>query len=103
MVEYNYLEQPGIYGSRGLGAIGKPFGLFKTFQHNYLAQLAEYATQAAQGKGSAGLLAFFTQMVFAAGVFGVIGYESAERILRIMSPTLQKFTGKPLPSLTETI
>ena len=103
MVEYNYLEQPGIYGNRGLGPLGKPFGLFKTFQHNYLAQLAEYATQAAQGKGSAGLLAFMTQMVFAAGVFGVIGYESAERILRILSPTMQKFTGKPLPSLTETI
>ena len=103
MVEYNYLEQPGIYGNRGLGPLGKPFGLFKTFQHNYLAQLAEYATQAAQGKGSAGLLAFFTQMVFAAGVFGVIGYESAERILRILSPTMQKFTGKPLPSLTESI
>ena len=103
MVEYNYLEQPGIYGNRGLGPLGKPFGLFKTFQHNYLAQLAEYATQAAQGKGSAGLLAFFTQMVFAAGVFGVIGYESAERILRVLSPTMQKFTGKPLPSLTESI
>jgi len=103
MVEYNYLEQPGIYGNRGLGPLGKPFGLFKTFQHNYLAQLAEYATQAAQGKGSAGLLAFLTQMVFSAGVFGVIGYESAERILRILSPTMQKFTGKPLPSLTESI
>ena len=103
MVEYNYLEQPGIYGNRGLGPLGKPFGLFKTFQHNYLAQLAEYATQAAQGKSSAGLLAFMTQMVFAAGVFGVIGYESTERILRILSPTMQKFTGKPLPSLTETI
>jgi len=103
MVEYNYLEQPGIYGNRGLGPLGKPFGLFKTFQHNYLAQLADYATQAAQGKSSAGLLAFMTQMVFAAGVFGVIGYESAERILRILSPTMQKFTGKPLPSLTESI
>ena len=44
-----------------------------------------------------------TQMVFEAGVFGVIGYESAERILRILSPTIQKFTGKPLPSLTESI
>ncbi len=103
MVEYNYLEQPGIYGNRGLGPLGKPFGLFKTFQHNYLAQLAEYSTQAAQGKGSAGLLAFMTQMVFAAGVFGVIGYESAERVLRILSPTMEKFTGKPLPSFTETI
>ena len=103
MVEYNYLEQPGIYGSRGLGALGKPFGLFKTFQHNYLAQLAEYAIQAKQGKGSAGLIAFFTQMVVSAGIFGMIGYESAERILRTLSPTVQKLTGKPLPSLTELI
>jgi len=103
MVEYNYLEQPGVYGSRGLGPIGKPFGLFKTFQHNYLAQLADYATTAAQGKGGAGLLAFMTQMVFSAGIFGVIGFESAERILRILSPTLEKFTGQPLPSMTETI
>ena len=105
MVEYNYLEQPGIYGSRGLGAVGKPFGLFKTFQHNYLAQLAQYVTTAKESKGQnvAGLAAFMTQMVFAAGVYGVIGFESAERILRILSPTIEKFTGKPLPSLTETI
>ena len=103
MVEYNYLEQPGIYGSRGLGAIGKPFGLFKTFQHNYLAQLAQYITTAKETKQTAGLVAFMTQMVFAAGVYGLIGFESAERILRILSPTVQKFTGKPIPSLTETI
>jgi hypothetical protein len=103
MVEYNYLEQPGVYGNRGIGAFGKPFGLFKTFQHNYLAQLADYAVQAKQGKGSAGLIGFFTQMVVSAGIFGMIGYESAERILRILSPTVQKFTGKPLPSLTELI
>jgi|5B_taG_2_1085324.scaffolds.fasta_scaffold00686_3 hypothetical protein len=103
MVEYNYLEQPGIYGNRGLGPLGKPFGLFKTFQHNYLAQLADYAGKAAQGKGNAGLIAFFTQMVFSAGIFGVIGFESAERILRVLSPTVQKFTGEPLPSMTETI
>ena len=103
MVEYNYLEQPGVYGSRGLGPIGKPFGLFKTFQHNYLAQLADYATKSAQGKSGAGLLAFMAQMVFSAGVFGVIGFESAEKILRTISPTLEKFTGQPLPSITEKI
>ena len=105
MVEYNYLEQPGIYGNRGLGPLGKPFGLFKTFQHNYLAQLAQYITTARETKGQnvAGLTAFLAQMVFSAGIFGVIGYESAERILRILSPTIEKFTGKPLPSITETI
>jgi len=105
MVEYNYLEQPGIYGNRGLGPLGKPFGLFKTFQHNYLAQLAQYITTARETKGQnvAGLTAFLAQMVFSAGIFGVIGYESAERILRALSPTIEKFTGKPLPSITETI
>ena len=105
MVEYNYLEQPGIYGNRGMGPLGKPFGLFKTFQHNYLAQLAQYITTAKESKGQnvAGLTAFMAQMVFSAGVFGVIGYESAERILRVLSPTIEKFTGKPLPSITEMI
>jgi len=103
MVEYNYLEQPGIYGSRGLGALGKPFGLFKTFQHNYLAQLAQYVTKASESGNVAGLVGFMTQMVFSAGVFGLIGYESAERILRVLSPTVEKYTGKPLPSFTETI
>jgi hypothetical protein len=112
MVEYNYLEQPGIYGSRGLGALGKPFGLFKTFQHNYLAQLANYATKYMESKevvggkeyaNAAGLVGFLTQMIFSAGVFGLIGYESAERILRVLSPTIEKYTGKPIPSFTETI
>ena len=42
-------------------------------------------------------------MVFSAGVFGLIGYESAEKILRVLSPTVEKYTGKPLPSFTETI
>ena len=44
-----------------------------------------------------------TQMVFAAGVFGVIGYQTAETILEKISPTIQKITGKPLPSITELI
>jgi len=101
MVEYNYLEQPGIYGNRGMGPLGKPFGLFKTFQHNYLAQLAQYITTARETGQTAGLTAFLAQMVFTAGVFGVVTYDSAERILGVLSPKLEKLTGKPLPSLTE--
>ena len=112
MVEYNYLERPQIYGEKGLGAFGKIFGLFKTFQHNYLAQLSQYiktATESKEVRGGkeyanvAGLVGFMTQMVFSAGVFGLIGYESAERLLRTLSPTVEKLTGKPLPSFTETI
>ena len=101
MVEYNYLEQPGIYGNRGMGPLGKPFGLFKTFQHNYLAQLAQYITTARETGQTAGLTAFLAQMVFTAGVFGVVGYDSMERILGVLSPKLEKLTGKPLPSVTE--
>jgi hypothetical protein len=101
MVEYNYLEQPGIYGNRGMGPLGKNFALFKTFQHNYLAQLAEYVTTARETGQTAGLTAFLAQMVFTAGVFGVVTYDSAERILGVLSPKLEKLTGKPLPSLTE--
>ena len=103
MVEYTYLEQPGIYGSKGLGTAGKPFGLFKTFQHNYLAQLVEYATKAKEGRGSAGLIGFLTQMIFAAGMFGVIGMKTADDLLNKLSPIVQKMTGKPLPSITETV
>ena len=103
MVEYTYLEQPGIYGAKGLGTAGKPFGLFKTFQHNYLAQLVEYATKAKQGKGSEGLVGFLAQMVFAAGLFGTIGMKTADDLLNKLSPVVQKLTGKPLPSITETV
>ena len=103
MVEYTYLEQPGIYGAKGLGTAGKPFGLFKTFQHNYLAQLVEYATKAKQGKGSEGLVGFLGQMVFAAGIFGTIGMKTADDLLNKLSPIVQKLTGEPLPSITETV
>ena len=43
MVEYNRFERPKIYGESGkLGYIGKSAGLFKTFQHNFLAQMVEH-------------------------------------------------------------
>ena len=75
MVEYNHLERPLIYGDKGLGTIGKPFGLFKTFQHNYLAQLVEYVNVYKHTGQSAPMVAFFAQMVFSAGLFGVIGTD----------------------------
>ena len=103
MVEYTYLEQPGMYGAKGLGTVGKPFGLFKTFQHNYLAQLVEYAGKAKQGQGNAGLVAFLGQMVFSAGLFGVIGFQTADALIDKLSPIVQKMTGKPLPSMSETV
>ena len=103
MVEYNHLEKPLIYGDQGLGTIGKPFGLFKTFQHNYLSQLTEYINTYKHTGQSAPMVAFFAQMVFSAGLFGVIGIETADALLEKLSPTLERFTKKPIPSIKEAI
>jgi hypothetical protein len=103
MVEYNHLEKPLIYGDQGLGTIGKPFGLFKTFQHNYLAQLVEYVNVYKHTGQSAPMVAFFAQMIFAAGLFGVVTIETADALLEKLSPTLEKFTKKPIPSIKEAI
>lgn len=103
MVEYTYMEQPGIYGAKGLGTLGRPFGLFKTFQHNYLAQLADYLVKGKQGRGTEGAVAFLTSMVLTAGLFGVIGINTAEAILDKLSPIISRMTGKPTPSLKTAI
>jgi hypothetical protein len=103
MVEYNHLEKPLIYGDQGLGTIGKPFGLFKTFQHNYLSQLVEHVNTYKHTGQSAPMVAFFAQMIFAAGLFGVIGIETADTLLEKLSPTLEKFTKKPIPTIKEAI
>jgi hypothetical protein len=103
MVEYTYMEQPGIYGAKGLGTLGRPFGLFKTFQHNYLAQLADYLVKGKQGRGNEGAVAFLTSMVLTAGLFGVIGINTAEAILDKLSPIISRITGKPMPSLKTAI
>ena len=103
MVEYNHLERPLIYGDKGLGTLGKPFGLFKTFQHNYLAQLVEYVNVYKHTGQSAPMVAFFAQMIFSAGLFGVIGIETADALLEKLSPTLEKFTNKPIPTIKEAI
>ena len=103
MVEYNHYERPLIYGDAGIGTIGKPFGLFKTFSHNYLAQLVEYINTYKHTGQSAPLMAFLAQMVFAAGLFGTIAIETADTLLEKLSPTLERFTGKPIRGLKESI
>ena len=103
MVEYTYMEQPGIYGAKGLGTVGRPAGLFKTFQHNYLSQLADYLVKGKQGRGTEGAAAFLTSMVLTAGLFGVIAINTAEAILDKLSPIISRITGKPMPSLKTAI
>ena len=103
MVEYNHIERPGIYGDMGLGTVGKPFGLFKTFSHNYLSQMVEYINVYKHTGQSAPLVAFFAQMIFSAGLFGVIAIETADTLLEKLSPTLEKFSGKSIKGLKESI
>jgi len=103
MVEYTHIERPLIYGDAGLGTIGKPFGLFKTFSHNYLSQMVEYINTYKHTGQSAPLVAFLAQMIFAAGLFGVVAIETADTLLEKLSPTLEKFTKKPIRGLKESI
>ena len=103
MVEYNHIERPMIYGEAGMGTLGKPFGLFKTFQHNYLSHLVE-TIKTAKTTGETGpLLAFLGQMIFAAGLYGTIAIESADYLLDKLSPYVEKYTKKPIKGLKETI
>ena len=103
MVEYNHIERPMIYGEQGMGTAGKPFGLFKTFQHNYLSHLVE-TIRTAKTTGETGpMLAFLGQMIFAAGIYGTIAIESADALLDKLSPYISKYTGKPVKGLKESI
>jgi len=103
MVEYNHIERPMIYGEAGMGTAGKPFGLFKTFQHNYLSHLVETIKTAKVTGETAPLAAFTAQMVFAAGLYGVIAYKAADSLIDKLNPILTKYTGTPMPGLTDTI
>ena len=64
MVEYNATQRPMLYGSSGfLGrTAGKTFGLFKTFQHNYLAQMVEHVRTTQQTGDFAPTASFVTSM-----------------------------------------
>ena len=82
MVEYNRFERPKIYGESGkLGYIGKSAGLFKTFQHNFLAQMVEHIQTTKRTGDIGGLAAFTASMVFYAGVLGVVGIGAADYLV----------------------
>ena len=89
MVEYNATQRPMLYGSSGfLGrTAGKTFGLFKTFQHNYLAQMVEHVRTTQQTGDFAPTASFVTSMVFTAGLYGTIGVEVADFLLSQLDKT----------------
>ena len=99
MVQYALHDRPMLFGSAGGGVLAKPFGLFKTFQYNYFAQLIEHIQMAQKGlkrfkKGEQGFketyadmqgsIYFLTSMVLTAGMYGIIGIEQADKLLGMM-------------------
>jgi hypothetical protein len=82
MVEYNRYERPKVYGESGaFGYVGKAAGLFKTFQHNYLAQMVEHIQTAKKTGDVGGLASFTASMVFYAGAMGVVGIGAADLLV----------------------
>ena len=90
MVEYNATQRPMLYGSSGLlgRTLGKTFGLFKTFQHNYLAQMVEHVRTTQKTGDIMPTASFAASMVFTAGLYGVIGIETADILLSTLDKTV---------------
>ena len=110
MVEYNSFERPLIYSEAGLGTAGKPFGLFKTFQHNHFAQLTEHFQAVKWGKlkkgefeSAKGALAFTGTMIATAGMLNVIGIEIADRLINKISPVWERVFGEKPQTVTEAL
>ena len=108
MVEYNSFERPLIYSDAGLGAAGKPFGLFKTFQHNYFAQLTEHIQAIKWGKlkkgefeSAKGFVTFTTTMIATAGALNIIGIEIADRLINKIAPVWERLFGERPQNVTE--
>jgi len=108
MVEYNSFEKPLIYGEAGLGTAGKPFGLFKTFQHNYFAQMTEHFQSIKWNELKGGdltsaksSLGFLGTMIVTAGALNVIGIEIADKLINSLTPVWERVFGKRPQTATE--
>ncbi len=108
MVEYNSYERPMIYGQAGLGTVGKSLGLFKTFQHNYFAQMTEHFksinySQLKKGDLSSAKssVAFLGTMIVTAGALNVIAIDVADRLITGLSPVWERLFGKRPQTVTE--
>ena len=75
------------------------FGLFKTFQHNYFAQLMEHIRSIKVGEikkgdlqSTKGFVAFAGTMVVTAGALNIIGIEVADRLISRLDYVNRDFT-----------
>jgi len=82
MVRYDIFDRPMMYTEGGLGILGKPLGLFKTFQQNYYAQMIEHVRNAKRYGDVSGLAHFVGGMVLISGSMGVIGINAADYLIK---------------------
>ena len=100
MVEYNRTERPWVYNR--LGALGKTAGLFKTFMHNWTAQLYEYMHQSKVYHNDAPLATFLYMNLVTAGALNFLLKDEVNALIDMMQPILKKFNkNKPVPNLDE--
>jgi len=86
MVEYDAELRPLLYGpTANFGYLGKSAGLFKTFQHNYLAQMVEYVKVAQQTGNITGLQGFVASMIMYSGLLGVVGIGAVDQLIRTIN------------------
>jgi len=80
MVRYDVAERPIIF--QQLGTVGRAAGLFRTFQHNWYAQMIEAVKNANKGD-RAQLLGFVGSNILTAGLIGALGVNGADALIQL--------------------
>jgi hypothetical protein len=93
MVRYDLAERPFIY--QQLGTVGRAAGLFKTFMHNYHAQLIEAIKNSKRGD-SAQLLGMVASSAVVSGLTGALFVKSADQVVGWTN----KLTDSNIPTLS---
>ena len=101
MVEYHLAERALMYGSATFGHLGKPMGLFKTFQNNYFSQLLNHIKDGKRTGDYSATAAYGISMITVAGLTGLIAVNQADFLLRQASNVTQTLWEKRIPTISE--
>lgn len=94
MVRYDVAERPIVF--QQLGTVGRAAGLFRTFQHNWYAQMIEAVKNADKGD-RAQLIGFVGSNILTAGLIGALGVNGADALIQLKNKV---FPGTPTPTLS---
>ena len=101
MVEYHLAERALMYGPSVLGHLGKPAGLFKTFQNNYFAQLLNHIKDGKRTGDYSATAAYGISMITVAGLTGLIAVNQADFLLRQASAVTENLWDIKIPTISE--